>query len=220
MRETLARLRTASTTERLAPRACDSGMGSGGADRIGSQDVPVAAVAPAHPVHSAETRAATTVRMRARRVTVVLPAWDLAVGAAVVEGGGDDAILASRRGWSASSGSCCWSGLRRPVISAGKAQRVSNTPQQAAEALTQAASTFDEAALRQIFGPGADSIFLSSERPLDRQRAAEFAARAREKLTVETDPSGCASQAARHWRRELARARAVSGTRGQVVLRR
>lgn len=79
-------------------------------------------------------------------------------------------------------------GLATTVMSAGQGAKVFDTPQQAAEALTQAASTFDEAALRQIFGPGADSIFLSSERPLDRQRAAEFAARAREKLTVETDP--------------------------------
>jgi hypothetical protein len=63
-----------------------------------------------------------------------------------------------------------------------------DTPQQAADALIDAASKFDISALQQIFGMGEDGVFLSSERPLDRQRASEFVARAREKQGIEADP--------------------------------
>jgi hypothetical protein len=63
-----------------------------------------------------------------------------------------------------------------------------DTPQQAADALVDAAEKFDVRALEEIFGPGGDDIVLSGEYPQDRQRAADFAAKAREKKSVSVDP--------------------------------
>ena len=63
-----------------------------------------------------------------------------------------------------------------------------NTPQQAANALVDAAEKFDVRALEEIFGPDGDDIVLSGEYPQDRQRAASFAAEAREKKGVSVDP--------------------------------
>jgi len=63
-----------------------------------------------------------------------------------------------------------------------------DTPQQAAAALVDAASQFDEAALMQIFGPDGKSIIFSGEIAQDRKRAADFAAEAHEKESVSVDP--------------------------------
>src|SRR5271154_7014960 len=63
-----------------------------------------------------------------------------------------------------------------------------DTPQQAADALVDAASQFDEAALMQIFGPDGKSIIFSGEIAQDRKRAADFAAEAHEKESVSVDP--------------------------------
>jgi hypothetical protein len=63
-----------------------------------------------------------------------------------------------------------------------------DTPRQAADALVAAAEKFDEDALREIFGPGGDDIYLSGEYPQDRQRASNFATEAREKQSVSVDP--------------------------------
>jgi hypothetical protein len=62
-----------------------------------------------------------------------------------------------------------------------------DTPQQAANALIDAAGTFDEATLVGIFGPDGDDIVFTGELPQDRQRAADFAAEAREKTSVSVD---------------------------------
>jgi len=62
-----------------------------------------------------------------------------------------------------------------------------DTPQQAADALVQAAAKFDVDALEDIFGPQGDDIVLTGEFPQDRQRALDFAAEAREKKTVSVD---------------------------------
>ena len=61
------------------------------------------------------------------------------------------------------------------------------TPQQAADALVDAAEKFDEAALRQIFGPDGEDIVATGEFVQDRQRAVDFAAEAREKNVVSVD---------------------------------
>ncbi len=61
------------------------------------------------------------------------------------------------------------------------------TPQQAADALVDAAEKFDERALMDIFGPGNEDIFLSGEYPQDRKRAVDFAAEAHEKKSVSVD---------------------------------
>src|SRR3954471_3685847 len=86
------------------------------------------------------------------------------------------------------SAAVLWMCLLSPVLLAATGARAFDTPQQAADALIDAAAKFDVDALRQIFGSGEDSIFISSERPLDRQRASEFVARAREKQSVAADP--------------------------------
>ena len=63
-----------------------------------------------------------------------------------------------------------------------------DTPQQAADALVDAAQKFDEVALIQIIGPGGDDVVFSGEFAQDRQRASDFAAKALEKKSVSVDP--------------------------------
>lgn len=74
------------------------------------------------------------------------------------------------------------------LASTGVTARTFQTPQQAADALVDAAEKFDVRALEEIFGPEGDDIVLSGEYPQDRQRASDFAAQAREKKSVTTDP--------------------------------
>jgi len=63
-----------------------------------------------------------------------------------------------------------------------------DTPQQAADALVSAAEAFDVGAREQRLGPGGRDVVLTGEYGQDRQRATEFAARAREKQHVSIDP--------------------------------
>jgi hypothetical protein len=65
-----------------------------------------------------------------------------------------------------------------------------DTPQQAADALVEAADTFDVAALSHMFGPGGEGVVFSGEFAQDRKHAADFAAEAREKKSVSVDPKG------------------------------
>ena len=74
-----------------------------------------------------------------------------------------------------------------PAAAAGA--KTFDTPQQAADALVDAAGKFDVHALEEIFGPDGDDIVLSGEYPQDRQRASAFAAEASEKKSVSVDPS-------------------------------
>jgi hypothetical protein len=62
------------------------------------------------------------------------------------------------------------------------------TPQQAADALVDAAEKFDMGTLVKIFGPEGGAIVLTGEYAQDRQRANGFAAKAREKKSVSVDP--------------------------------
>ena len=66
--------------------------------------------------------------------------------------------------------------------------RTFDTPQQAADALVEAAENFDVAALTQIFGPDGNDIVFSGEFAQDRKHAADFAAQARQKKSVSVDP--------------------------------
>jgi hypothetical protein len=67
-------------------------------------------------------------------------------------------------------------------------QKQFNTPKEAADNLVQAAEAFDVAALKEILGPDSADI-LSSEDPVqDKNRAAAFAAKAKEKNNVGMDP--------------------------------
>src|SRR5262245_17162975 len=68
--------------------------------------------------------------------------------------------------------------------------RVFETPKQAAEALIAAAEKFDAPALEEILGPGSRDIIHTDEPARDREIAKEFAARARQKMTVAKDPKG------------------------------
>lgn len=62
------------------------------------------------------------------------------------------------------------------------------TPKEAADALIQAASDFDVPALLKILGKGADNIVASEDTVQDKQRALEFAAKAKEKEELVPDP--------------------------------
>jgi hypothetical protein len=64
------------------------------------------------------------------------------------------------------------------------------TPQEAADALIEAADKFDVVALSQMFGPGGEGVVFSGEFAQDRKHAADFAAEAREKKSVSVDPKG------------------------------
>jgi Protein of unknown function (DUF2950) len=77
-----------------------------------------------------------------------------------------------------------------PVATASPAAgaRRFDTPQQAADALVDAAQKFDVAALLQIFGPDGDDVVLSGEAAQDRQRASDFVAEAGEKKSVSVEP--------------------------------
>jgi hypothetical protein len=61
------------------------------------------------------------------------------------------------------------------------------SPERAANALVAAAETFDVEKLVALFGRGGEDVVQSGEPPQDRQRAAEFVAKAREKMSVSVD---------------------------------
>jgi hypothetical protein len=63
-----------------------------------------------------------------------------------------------------------------------------NSPQEAADALVAAADKFDVSALTEIFGAAAEDVAFSGEFAQDRQRAADFAAEAREHKGISIDP--------------------------------
>jgi hypothetical protein len=63
-----------------------------------------------------------------------------------------------------------------------------DTPDHAADALIEAAATFDVAALTQIFGADGNDIVMSGEVAQDRKHAADFAAEARKKKSISIDP--------------------------------
>jgi hypothetical protein len=62
------------------------------------------------------------------------------------------------------------------------------TPQQAADALVDAAERFDVAELTELFGPALDDIILTGEPAQGRQRASDFVAKVREKQSISVDP--------------------------------
>jgi len=74
------------------------------------------------------------------------------------------------------------------ALVAGPAAMTFDTPQQAADALVQAADRFDRPAIEAIFGSSGTDIVLSGEDAQDRQRAKDFSAAAHEKMQVSIDP--------------------------------
>lgn len=67
-------------------------------------------------------------------------------------------------------------------------QKGFDTAKLAADALVQAAESFDVPALKEILGPGSEDIVASEDAVQDKNRAVAFAALAREKNSVEIDP--------------------------------
>ena len=67
------------------------------------------------------------------------------------------------------------------------AQKQFDTPKQAADALVQVAANFDVAAAKEILGPDGEDIVASEDLVQDKNRAAAFAAKAKEKMSVQTD---------------------------------
>jgi len=63
-----------------------------------------------------------------------------------------------------------------------------DTPQQAADALVNAAEKFDVVALSRMFGHGGEGVVFSGEFAQDRKHAADFAAEAHEKESVSVNP--------------------------------
>ncbi|MBO0799852.1 MAG: DUF2950 family protein, partial [Blastocatellia bacterium] len=79
------------------------------------------------------------------------------------------------------------------VVSQGKVgatskQRTFDTPQQAAEALVEAAEKFDIAELEAIFGPAGHDLIISGEPAHDEEMARAFAAEARVRMNISIDP--------------------------------
>jgi hypothetical protein len=66
-------------------------------------------------------------------------------------------------------------------------QKEFDTPKQAADALIQVATNFDVAAAKEILGPDSEDLIASEDPVQDKNRAAEFAAKAKEKNSVEID---------------------------------
>jgi hypothetical protein len=67
------------------------------------------------------------------------------------------------------------------------AQKQFDTPKQAADALVQVAANFDVAAAKDILGPDSEDIVASEDPVQDKNRAAAFAAKAKEKMSVQAD---------------------------------
>src|SRR5262245_26652200 len=75
------------------------------------------------------------------------------------------------------------------AAASGIAAKGFGTLQQAADAVVDAAAKFDVDALEQIFGSAGKDIVLTGETGQDRQKAADFAAKASEKKSVSVDPN-------------------------------
>jgi hypothetical protein len=67
-------------------------------------------------------------------------------------------------------------------------QKQFNNPKEAADSLVLAAESFDVNALKEILGPDSTDIVASEDSVQDRNKALAFAAKAKEKVNVGTDP--------------------------------
>src|SRR5438876_9491721 len=66
-------------------------------------------------------------------------------------------------------------------------QKEFDTPKQAADALIQVAANFDVTAAKEILGPDSEDIVASEDPVQDKNRAEKFAAKAKEKTSIEID---------------------------------
>jgi len=67
-------------------------------------------------------------------------------------------------------------------------QKQFNTPKEAADSLVQAAESFDVNALKEILGPDSTDLVASEDPVQDKNKAMAFAAKAKEKTAIGTDP--------------------------------
>ncbi len=67
-------------------------------------------------------------------------------------------------------------------------QKQFNSPKEAADALVQAAESFDVAALAEILGPASADVINSEDPVSDKNRALAFAAKAKQQIAIEMDP--------------------------------
>jgi hypothetical protein len=67
-------------------------------------------------------------------------------------------------------------------------QKTFATPEDAGQALLSAGEKYDVAALKEILGPDGVDLVVTDDPVLDKKLSAEFAAQAREKMTVVRDP--------------------------------
>jgi hypothetical protein len=75
-----------------------------------------------------------------------------------------------------------------PASGAQPSQKAFATPEEAADALIQAAEKYDVDELLEIYGPDGKDLVATSDPVNDKKRAADFAALAHEKKSVEIDP--------------------------------
>src|SRR5215472_1621611 len=66
-------------------------------------------------------------------------------------------------------------------------QKQFDTPKQAADALVQVATNLDVAAAKEILGPDGEDLVSSEDPVMDKKRAEEFANKAKEKMSIQTD---------------------------------
>ncbi len=77
---------------------------------------------------------------------------------------------------------------KKETAAAESTQKQFNTPKEAADSLVQAAASFDVPALKEILGPDANDIVSSEDPVADKNKATAFAAKAKERINVGTDP--------------------------------
>jgi hypothetical protein len=76
----------------------------------------------------------------------------------------------------------------KPVPAPAAVQNTFANAREAAEALVSASSSFDVPAMKAILGPDGEDLVVTGEPVKDKDAATAFAAKAREKLAVDTDP--------------------------------
>jgi len=80
-----------------------------------------------------------------------------------------------------------------PAASPVAQQKAFSTPEEAADALVQAAGTYDLPTLEKILGPDSEDLLSSEDAVRDKNKAVEFAAKGREKTEVKVDPKKASS---------------------------
>ena len=77
---------------------------------------------------------------------------------------------------------------KSPAAAPAAKQKEFNTPEEAADELVKAAESFDLAVLAEILGPESKDVLTSEDAVADKNRAATFATKAKEKSSVAKDP--------------------------------